>query len=194
MRHPIIRGPKQFKDGNQIYRITAVGGLHKIGDQAPYFSLTGDIDRAHMGLWVEDSGGCIHEEILKHWPELKPLADLHLSDMDGVPMHAAANAWHWLRGSFKVEMDVGRWAPEQPAEVCLQYFADHVRISLAEAQELRWAIRARAREFVSDYERVWEGKHLPFMEQSLNAWIEAQKPRWKAEAEAAIKDFGLVIF
>lgn len=194
MRHPIIRGPKQFKDGNQIYRITAVGGLHKIGDQAPYFSLTGDIDRAHMGLlWVEDRGGCIHEEILRHWPELKPLADLHLSDMDGVPMHAAANAWYWFRGMLQDEMSIGPYAPRHSAVQCLEIFARHVRISLEEAAAVRDAVKKLA-DSVSFYGRVWESRHLPVMQAGLNTWIEAQKPRWKEEAQAAILDLGLVIF
>jgi len=37
-------------------------------------------------------GGCIHEEIIKHFPELQPLVDIHLADEDGVPMHAYSNA------------------------------------------------------------------------------------------------------
>ncbi len=66
------------------------------------FSITGDIyvagkprtDRNHI------AGGCIHEEIAKHFPEFIPFIRLHLCDFDGVPMHPVANGFYHLHTGF----------------------------------------------------------------------------------------------
>jgi hypothetical protein len=66
------------------------------------FSITGDIyeagkprtDRYHI------SGGCIHEDIEKHFPEFTPFIRLHLCDYKGIPMHAGANGFYHLRNGF----------------------------------------------------------------------------------------------
>lgn len=50
------------------------------------FAITGSI----RGFEV-DIGGCIHDEIAKHFPELEPLIKWHLCSADG-PMHYIANA------------------------------------------------------------------------------------------------------
>lgn len=59
------------------------------------FSLTADVratDRRRNpsdGGWI--AGGCLHEEIAKHFPGLAPLIKWHLCSSDG-PMHYLANA------------------------------------------------------------------------------------------------------
>lgn len=66
------------------------------------FAITGDIyeankprtDRYHI------SGGCIHDDILKHFPKFKMFVDLHLCDFNGVPMHATASGYYFLRNGF----------------------------------------------------------------------------------------------
>ena len=50
------------------------------------FSITGDVKRS--GRWV--AGGCLHEDISRVFPELKPLIKWHLTSSDG-PMHYIAN-------------------------------------------------------------------------------------------------------
>lgn len=75
-------------DGYNNAKVVAKGGLNMIrGNGRPYFSLTCDIYERGRDV----GGGAAHELILKLFPHLKPLADLHLSDIDGVPMHAAEN-------------------------------------------------------------------------------------------------------
>jgi len=62
----------------------------------PYFSLTGNIirqDKRYRDPYL--MGGCIHEEILSYFPQLAPLAAVHLSAADGQPMHSEANARYW---------------------------------------------------------------------------------------------------
>lgn len=196
MADPILRGPKVYTENGQKYQIKAVGGLHKI------FSLTGDIDVWRHGCWQDHSGGCIHEELLKHWPELAPLAALHLSNQDGVPMHALGNGFYWLAGAMGglhqryhggnqdyIHRD------KDPVENCLRIFAEHVRISIEDAAELREQFREQVEANVSFYDRVYESKDGPYVKDVLlKPWIEAQLPRWKAEAEACIKEFGLKVY
>lgn len=56
------------------------------------FAITGDIDRKdRFGRWTEDSGGCIHSDIAKRFPELRHLIKWHLVSDDG-PLHYIANA------------------------------------------------------------------------------------------------------
>lgn len=61
------------------------------------FSITGDIEKKHNNKWVWHRGGCIHEEILKHFPNFKIFVDLHLSDFRGVPMYAVENGIYHIK-------------------------------------------------------------------------------------------------
>lgn len=91
---------KQFSQGKQKYRIKAEYGIDydfaKRNNQAPYFSITAEIDRAIPGgRWYDDSGGMLHDEIAFHFPKLEPYLKWHLVGEDG-PMHYIANAKYWL--------------------------------------------------------------------------------------------------
>lgn len=66
------------------------------------FSITGSIYEAKKPK--EDkyyiSGGCIHEDILKHFPQFKQFIDLHLADVCGYPMFALENGFYHLKNGF----------------------------------------------------------------------------------------------
>jgi hypothetical protein len=85
-------GPKVFTKNGQKYRITAnVRYDDDCGNGHNSFSITGDVDRQNeAGHWYNDSGGCIHDEIAKHFPELRPFIKWHLCSSNG-PMHYTAN-------------------------------------------------------------------------------------------------------
>jgi hypothetical protein len=90
---------KEYVEDGQRYRIRATYGIDrdfgKRNNQAPYFSITGETESsARNGRWVEHSGGCSHEQIAKHFPELEPLIKWHLTSTEG-PMHYEANALYW---------------------------------------------------------------------------------------------------
>lgn len=57
------------------------------------FAINGDIYKNNKF----QMGGCIHEEILKHFPEFKIFVDLHLRDIKGVPMYPVVNGFYFLK-------------------------------------------------------------------------------------------------
>lgn len=63
-------------------------------NQTPYFSLTGSL-RFLDGKGGNRSG-IIHSIILQYFPELEKFAKLHLSDVNGLPMHSVENGWYFL--------------------------------------------------------------------------------------------------
>ena len=84
-------GPKQYTEDGRIYRITAnVRYDDQCGNGCNTFAITGEIERKAGSRWVEDSGGCIHEAIAKHFPDLAPFIKWHLCHSTG-PMHYFAN-------------------------------------------------------------------------------------------------------
>lgn len=86
---------KVFLKNGIKHRIKVRAQLESLG-QAPYFSITGEIQwQAKNNRWMQGEGGCIHDEILQHFPQLQLLVDMHMSDENGVPMHAYENAAYW---------------------------------------------------------------------------------------------------
>lgn len=83
---------KTFTKGTKTFTITAtVRYDDECGNGHNSFSINGDIYR---GTSRTDhnfvTGGSIHDEIAKHFPELRPLIKWHLVSSDG-PMHYLAN-------------------------------------------------------------------------------------------------------
>jgi hypothetical protein len=62
-------------------------GLRQMGNQRPYFSITGEIPR--------EAGGCLHDQIRQVFPELAELIPFHLCDSRGRPIHYIPNAIYW---------------------------------------------------------------------------------------------------
>ena len=95
------------------------------------FSITGDIYKA--GLPKTDrnfiSGGCIHDTILKYFPEFKIFIDLHLCDYKGIPMHCIANGFYHLEQGFNSVK------PEQTG--FKEQFCEYYRVTPAQFNELK---------------------------------------------------------
>lgn len=134
----------------------------------PYFSVTVEApDRMHV------STGAAHDDVLKRRPDMADIVALHLSSVTGEPMHALANAWYWWSdydGKGSTRCADGR--------THLDLFADHVRISRDEANALDLP---NFRVMGGDYSYPPE----------FVAWIDEQRPRWKAEADAVIEKYNL---
>jgi hypothetical protein len=139
--------------------IRAEYGLeHIVGNSAPHFHVTGSIWEERSGMRGStrakrnpdnpDISGMVHEEALAAFPELADLIALHLSDMDGTPMHALANS---------------------------RYFFEQGQSDIA-ARTLRVTVPA-----------------LPTSAEDFPAFVEEQRPRWAAEAAAAIEAHDLTV-
>jgi hypothetical protein len=98
---------------NETLTVTAV--LRQIGNQEPYFSITGEIKKGSR----VDSCGCLHEDILKADSSLSDLVVMHLSDQDGMPLHSVENGFYYLTN-----------------ETHHKFLASHLRISDSLAAEM----------------------------------------------------------
>ncbi len=89
-------GPKFYHEGRTRYKITATARHDDdCHNGRNTFSITGEIYQRAKGnnLWMEDSSGCVHEEIAEHFPELAPLIKWHLTSTDG-PLHYVENTMY----------------------------------------------------------------------------------------------------
>ena len=137
-------------------RIKVTAGLHWLqGNQKPYFSVTANIYRP--GESDIDACGCMHDEILKTWPDLAPVVAMHLSGPDGVPMHFEENGLYHL--------GIGKYS-----ELNLQHAASHFRITETQAQKLR--------------DRIMSGSG--YDPDKYNTECASMLERFKAEAKLAI--------
>jgi hypothetical protein len=80
------------------------------------------------------TGGCCHDEILSHFPELKIFVDLHLCDYLGIPMYATANGFYHLTTGF--ERLNGKTQKE--------YFCEYYRVNAEQYDKL---ITAKSQEY-----------------------------------------------
>lgn len=203
--------------GRQKCRMNVRGGLHYIrGNKAPYFSLTADImSGGHMV-----GGGCMHEEILKHFPRFKDLSDLHLCDDNGAPGHDASNGWYILAGALggmgeqyhvgnselnfplpKERIDPAKaWNKTEhrkpTLEECLQFFANHCRIGIEEARHIAETVRLELGQPNEAYDvaEPYTSADYARCRAKLAEIMHAMRPRWKSEASACIAKHGLTVY
>ena len=113
-------------------KITAKAELVKRdGNDYAYFSLTGEISRNERRF--NDpiiTCGQITDEILHHFPQLAPLAAVHLSGPDGQPMHSEANARYWAGlSTYPDGSPMGEFKPSM--------LAQHLQADRKTAEEVR---------------------------------------------------------
>ena len=91
-----IKKVRYYSEDGTEYRITAtIRHDDKCRNGHNSFSITGNIDeKKKNGQWYWLAGGCIHDDIEKHFPELKPFIKWHLTSTDG-PMHYLSNTLHY---------------------------------------------------------------------------------------------------
>jgi hypothetical protein len=86
---------KTYTENGTTYRIKAIIRYDdRCGNGHNTFSVTGEIDeKLKNGRWREACGGCIHDKIAKHFPELKNAIRFHLMSSDE-PIHYIANTMY----------------------------------------------------------------------------------------------------
>jgi hypothetical protein len=158
---------KVFVRSGEKYQIIVQSELvHHEGNASPHFSIGGDIFRlARNGRKVWEAGGCIHDQIIKHFPELQPLVDVHLSNEDGVPMHAYANAAYFA----------GHKGYEKQTDL----LAKHLRVSKDRANEMTTYINHHYGGFdkITTPESAWKNTCQDF----------DLPQQWAAKAQAALE-------
>lgn len=96
-------------------RIRAEYGLVQLGNQEPYISVTGTVEEKRYGRWVETGVGAMHDEIVRHFPELEELVLWHLVSPSG-PMHYLANGQYWWEHILGTNRYPLRWYDADPVE------------------------------------------------------------------------------
>ena len=94
---------KVYTEGKDIFKIAVNINLDDdCKNGCCDWSITADIYRkAKNNRWYHYSGGCCHEEILKHFPEFQKFVNLHLCDCYGAPIYAVENGYYVMRHDGK---------------------------------------------------------------------------------------------
>lgn len=128
-------------------RIEIEYGLRKIGEQSPYFTITGT---TYKGRWPQ-SCGAIHDDILKYSKGLSDMIKMHLRDISGSPMYPVEN------GHFYYERIVN-----DNDSKYVEVLSDHLMIPVEECKQLIIEMQS------GDSKRVLQNK----IEEMKPIWME----------------------
>lgn len=107
MKSNVLRwNPVRFySEGSHVYKICANVSLDDdCHNMHADFSITADVyEMRGNERWVWFSGGCQHDLIAKHFPELKKFIPLHLCSHDGSPMYPVENGAYLVCNSPEIE-------------------------------------------------------------------------------------------
>ena len=155
--------------------LTVTLTLHKVGgNKLAHFSATAELRERIKGRVI--ACGAMHDAILAKFPEVADFVALHLADENGQPMYAEQNGYYWLAGALGglgEEYHGASGSSAKSLQECLAIFASYVRITVEQADDLI---------------ATFKGGQAKVREQFV-AWVAAQRPRWKAEADAAVAKY-----
>lgn len=99
----IYSSTKFFTENKEEYRITVTISLDDdCHNNMCDWSVTADIRRKNKcGTYGEYMGGCCHNEVAKHFPELAKFISLHLCNHYGAPMYPVENGTYHIKNSDK---------------------------------------------------------------------------------------------
>lgn len=94
---------KFFTENKEEYRITVTVSLDDdCNNNMCDWGVTADIrQKNQQGTYVEYMGGCCHDEVAKHFPELVKFIPLHCSNHYGAPMYPVGNGTYHIKNGDK---------------------------------------------------------------------------------------------
>lgn len=107
------------EDGNE-YRIRTTVSLNDdCHNNICYWGITADIRwKSKHGIYEEYMGGCCHDEIIKHCPELAKFIPLHCCNHYGAPLYPVENGiYHVRRSGMHVAMKYLRISEQEYVEL-----------------------------------------------------------------------------
>lgn len=116
----IYSSTKFFTENEEEYRITATVSLDDdCHNNMCEWSVTADIRQKNQyGTYGEYMGGCCHDEVAKHFPELAKFISLHLCNHYGAPMYPVENGIYYVRRSgMSVAMEYLRISEQECVEL-----------------------------------------------------------------------------
>jgi hypothetical protein len=163
-------------DNKRKVRVTVCTPADERGGCTPAFSVTGEewLARKPGKFRREpDCVGCIHDIALECFPQLADVVALHLSDVEGVPMHGVANAWYWAAGALggmgeRYHGGNQAYLRERPRDI----LAKHLRITEEQCNTLLFIL------IISRDPKA-----------TLEAVIGMMRPRWLVEAQLASEKY-----
>lgn len=110
----------KFEDAGTQYRIKAeIRFDDQCGNGHNTFAITGTLDESKHRRWRDICGGCIHDEIATHLPELEPFLKWHLTSTDG-PVHYVANTvYHASNRDLDAARRSAVWPEATDEQLCL---------------------------------------------------------------------------
>lgn len=103
----VYKTSKTYEENGDLFRIEVAISLDdNCNNGHCTFSTTGDIYRIYDNRPKDYAkSGCIHEDILKHFPEFKIFTELHVRDCHGAPMYSVVNStWHMKNSNKDIAM------------------------------------------------------------------------------------------
>lgn len=123
---------KYYEEEGKQYKIdVTVSYDDRCGNRNNSFAITADLykrDKNNKLVW--ESSGCLHELIVKHFPEFKKFVKWHLFDSDG-PMNYLSNTMYFVgKKDFDAARTSALWPDATDEELSLP--ADELKAKLIE--------------------------------------------------------------
>lgn len=160
---------KEYVSGGKKFKISVEVSLDDdCHNMTCDFSITGTVYEKKDGVWKHYTGGCIHDSIVRHFPELKKFISLHLSNYLGQPMYPEANGQYHVRESgLKVAMEYLRCNAKEIA--ILSSVCDKEERQMFKYQLFKLGIVERWQKEAQEFIRFLE-------EKTGNVWVNPYKP------------------
>lgn len=159
---------KFFTENEEEYRMTVTVSLDDdCHNNMCDWSVTADIRQKNkQGTYVEYMGGCCHDEVAKHFPELAKFIPLHCSNHYGAPMCPVANGiYHIIKGGMSVAMKYLRISEQECVELYIasedELYFKYLLFSLGIVD--RW--KRESEELIKELEKLcgkkWVNPYMP---------------------------------